>query len=94
MSDKKSDLSSEDSFLSDEASDNISVGSSSEAASIISLENQSHVTKKIKCDHKFLHDNSIRNMSSHLQDKHNLYENKNKNQDHTVQQILKETLEQ
>ncbi|CAG8799825.1 5982_t:CDS:1, partial [Cetraspora pellucida] len=33
--------------------------------------------EKVKCKHKFLHDGSTGNMSSHLQDKHNLYENKN-----------------
>ncbi|CAG8811445.1 12093_t:CDS:1, partial [Racocetra fulgida] len=45
------DLPGEDSFSSGETSDNISVGSDSEAALIISLENQSHVTKKSKLVH-------------------------------------------
>ncbi|CAG8520220.1 3203_t:CDS:2 [Cetraspora pellucida] len=112
----------------------MSVGSSSRAVSIVSLENQPCTTKKsklpkrrrkyiksswvwkyfkvskngqhdictveilnlnnetVKCGYKFLHDGSTGNMSGHLQDKHDLYKNKNKKQDHTVQQTLKETL--
>ncbi|CAG8834039.1 13877_t:CDS:1, partial [Racocetra persica] len=46
--DEESDLPGKDSFLSGETSDNILVGFGSEAASIISLENQSYVIKKSK----------------------------------------------
>ncbi|CAG8569237.1 26038_t:CDS:2 [Dentiscutata erythropus] len=89
MSDKEGDLE-ENSLLFDsncETSDNISIGSSNGAISMVQ-ENQSYATKKIeilkvsgekvKCEYKFLHDGSTRNMSSYFQDKHNLYENKNK----------------
>ncbi|CAG8494472.1 4322_t:CDS:2 [Scutellospora calospora] len=40
---------------------------------ILNLNNET-----VKCGHKFLHDGSTGNMSSHLQNKHDLYENKNK----------------
>ncbi|CAG8444908.1 15594_t:CDS:1, partial [Dentiscutata erythropus] len=34
--------------------------------------------QEVKCGHKFLYDGSMGNMSSHLQDKHDLHENRNK----------------
>ncbi|CAG8645831.1 15424_t:CDS:2, partial [Dentiscutata heterogama] len=55
---------------------------------VMNLKNQ-----KVKCGYKYLHNGSTGNMSSHLQNKHNLCENKNKNQDRTVQQTLSETFE-
>ncbi|CAG8475214.1 25831_t:CDS:2 [Dentiscutata erythropus] len=87
------------------ASNNVSISSSS-AAPLLEEQSPNGIydvckvkvmnlsDKEVEYDHKFIYDDSTRNMCSHLQSKHDLYENQNKNHDYTIQQTIPKVFEQ